>query len=41
VRPEDGSEPFLRVALGRRPGWSCDQIILLMSEVGSSRLALE
>jgi len=41
VRPEDGSEPFLRVALGRRPGWSCDQITLLMSEVGSSRLALD
>jgi len=41
VRPEDGSEPFLRVALGRRPGWSCDQITLLMSEVGSGRLALD
>jgi hypothetical protein len=40
VRPEDGSEPFLRVALGRRPGWSCDQITSLMSEVGSGRLAL-
>ena len=41
VRPEDGSEPFLRVALGRRPGWSCDQIILLMRELGSGRLALD
>jgi hypothetical protein len=35
VRPEDGSEPFLRVALGRRPGWSCDQITALMSELAS------
>jgi hypothetical protein len=41
VRPEDGSEPFLRVALGRRPGWSCDQITLLMSELGSGRLAID
>jgi hypothetical protein len=41
VRPEDGAEPFLRVALGRRPGWSCDQITLLMSEVGSGRLKFE
>jgi hypothetical protein len=40
VRPEDGSEPFLRVAMGRRPGWSCDQITLLLSEVASSRLPL-
>jgi hypothetical protein len=41
VRPENGSEPFLRVALGRRPGCSCDQIILLMSELGSGRLAID
>jgi len=33
VRPESGEEPFLRVALGRRGGWSCEQIIQLMSEV--------
>lgn len=36
VRPEDGSEPFLRVALGRRPGWSCDQIIALIAELASN-----
>jgi len=35
VRPEYESEPFLRVALGRRPGWSCDQIVALMSEIAS------
>jgi hypothetical protein len=36
VRPEDGSEPFLRVALGRRAGWSCDQIIALIAELASN-----
>jgi hypothetical protein len=41
VRPEDDTEPFLRVALGRRPGWSCDQITLLMSELASGRLPLD
>jgi len=40
VRPEDGSEPFLRVALGRRAGWSCDQIIALMTEIASGRLGM-
>jgi hypothetical protein len=33
VRPETGEEPFLRVALGRRTGWSRDRIIELMTEV--------
>jgi hypothetical protein len=33
VRPEDGTEPFLRVALGKRTGWSRDQIIELMTNV--------
>ena len=33
VRPEDGTEPFLRVALGRRSGWSRDEAIKLMLEV--------
>ena len=37
VRPESGEEPFLRVALGRRTGRSCEQIIQLMREV--SRVA--
>jgi hypothetical protein len=32
VRPETGEEPFLRVALGRRTGWSRDRIIELMTE---------
>lgn len=33
VRPETGEDPFLRVALGRRTGWSRDRIIELMTEV--------
>ena len=33
VRPENGEEPFLRVALGCRAGWSCDEIVTLMTEV--------
>ncbi len=33
VRPETGEEPFLRVALGCRAGWSCDEIAALMTEV--------
>jgi hypothetical protein len=37
VRPEDGAEPFLRVALGRRTGWSCDQIITLIAELASNQ----
>lgn len=40
VRPEDGSEPFLRVALGRRSGWGCDQIIELMCELATGKLAV-
>ena len=34
VRPETGEEPFLRVALGCRAGWSRDAIITLMTEIG-------
>jgi hypothetical protein len=33
VRPETGEEPFLRIALGRRTGWSRDRIIELMTEI--------
>ena len=33
VRPESGEEPFLRVALGCRSGWSRDEIVKLMTEV--------
>ena len=36
VRPEDGTEPFLRIALGRRTGWSRDESIKLMLEVARS-----
>ena len=40
VRPETGEKPFLRVALGRRTGWSRDRIIELMTEVsGAPNLA--
>jgi len=39
VHPEDGSESFLRVALGRRSGWSCDQIVTLIGELASGHLA--
>ena len=35
VRPSDGSEPFLRVAMGRRPGWSCNKIANLISDLAS------
>jgi len=38
VRPDDGAEPFLRIALGRRPGWSCNQITTLLSEIASGQL---
>jgi hypothetical protein len=38
VRPE-GAEPFLRVALGRRPGWSCDQITDLLGDLASRGIA--
>jgi hypothetical protein len=37
VHPEDG-ESFLRVALGRRSGRSCDQIIALFRELASGGL---
>jgi hypothetical protein len=33
VRPETGEEPFLRVALGRRTGWSRDRILELMATI--------
>lgn len=35
VRPED-APPFLRVAMGRRGGWSCDGVIRLMAEIASA-----
>lgn len=33
VCPESDEPPFLRVAMGRRTGWSCDGFIELMEEV--------
>jgi hypothetical protein len=33
VKPETGDPPFLRVALGRRGGWSCESIIEMMAEI--------
>jgi hypothetical protein len=41
VRPDDGLEPFLRIALGRRSGWSCDQITTLLGEIASGQLGLD
>lgn len=34
VRPE-AAPPFLRIAMGRRSGWSCDGIIAMMAEIAS------
>lgn len=41
VRPENGEEPFLRVALGCRSGWSCDQIVKLMTEISHASSVAE
>jgi len=41
VRPETGEEPFLRVALGCRAGWSCDEIVALMTEVARASSVAE
>lgn len=35
VNPETGAPPFLRIALGRRGGWSCDGIIEMMGEIAA------
>jgi hypothetical protein len=35
VKPETGDLPFLRIALGRRGGWSCDGIIGMMAEIAA------
>lgn len=35
VRPETGEPPFLRIALGRRGGWSCDGVIEMMKEMAA------
>ena len=36
VKPETGAPPFLRIALGRRGGWSCDGIIGMMAEIAAN-----
>lgn len=33
VKPETGEPPFLRMALGRRGGWSCEGIIAMMTRL--------
>jgi hypothetical protein len=33
VKPETGEPPFLRVALGRRSGWSCEGVVAMMAEI--------
>jgi hypothetical protein len=35
VKPETGEPPFLRIALGRRGGWSCEGIITMMMQLAS------
>jgi hypothetical protein len=35
VVPESDEPPFLRVAMGRRGGWSCDGVIALMAEIAA------
>ena len=35
VKPETGEPPFLRVAMGRKAGWSCEGIITMMGEIAS------
>lgn len=35
VKPETGEAPFLRIALGRRGGWSCEGIITLMMQLAA------
>ncbi len=35
VKPETGEPPFLRIALGRRGGWSCEGIIETMVEIAA------
>ena len=36
VKPETGDAPFLRIALGRRGGWSCEGLIAMMSDISRS-----
>lgn len=35
VKSETGDPPFLRIAMGRRNGWSCDGLIAMMAEIAA------
>jgi hypothetical protein len=35
TEPESGEAPFLRIAMGRRGGWSCEGVIRLMCEIAA------
>jgi hypothetical protein len=35
VKPATDDPPFLRIAMGRRAGWSCDGVISLMRDIAS------
>ena len=35
VKPETGEAPFLRIALGRRGGWSCEGVIVMMAQLAA------
>jgi len=35
VKPETGEQPFLRMALGRRGGWSCEGIIQMIADIAA------
>lgn len=36
VKPETGEPSFLRIAMGRRDGWSCEGLIQMMSEIAAA-----
>jgi hypothetical protein len=35
IEPEGGEAPFLRIAMGRRGGWSCEGVIQLVGEIAA------
>jgi len=35
IKPETGEPPFLRIAMGRRGGWSCEGVITMMMQLAS------
>jgi hypothetical protein len=38
IEPETGEQPYLRVAMGARAGWSCDGVIELMADIAVGRM---